>query len=145
MQKGAITMENKRNTGNEPQFYWQAPAEGLDPQAPEAPSEIHIQSHLESTHADALAAYLRHVRTSETLDYAEEEFNSLYRGSYARVEDFAEDYTESLGWSSALEYFTYAERIPSGLVAWSMPALLEVLRAEYQIIEYGGGIHVFYR
>lgn len=138
-------MENKRNTGNEPQFYWQAPAEGLDPQAPEAPSEIHIQSHLESTHADALAAYLEHVRTSETLDYAEEEFNSLYRGSYARVEDFAEDYTESLGWNSALEYLAHVEGIPSRVIAWNTPALIQILHNEYQIIEYGDGIHVFYK
>lgn len=113
--------------------------------APQTRHEARTLRNLEAPHGEAFFAYLSCAQESITIDDAEEDFNSRYRGSYGHLEVFAEDYTENLGWNSALEYFTYAEGIPSGLVAWSMPALLEVLRAEYQIIEYGGGIHVFYR
>lgn len=138
-------MESNRNTAHEPHSEQQGSVKKLGHRAPEASSDTSSLENMESIHGVAFSAYLSHVGNEITADYAEEDFNSTYRGSYGSVEGFAEDYTESLGWNSALEYFTYVEGIPSGLVSWNMPALLQMLHSEYQIVEYGGSIHVFYK
>lgn len=115
------------------------------PLIPTARKEARALTSLEDRYGEAFSAYLSCDQTRITVNDAEEDFKARYRGSYSHLEAFAEDYTENLGWNSALEYFTHVEGIPAGLVAWDMPALLEVLESEYQIIEHGGGIHVFYK
>lgn len=112
---------------------------------PTTRQEVRVLNSLEALHGEAISAYLSCDQTGVTVNDAEDDFKARYRGSYGLLEAFAEDYTENLGWNSALEYFTHTEGIPRGLVAWNMPALIQILHNEYQIVEHGGGIHVFYK
>lgn len=92
-------------------------------------------------HGEAFAAFVDTAGTEEaTLDTFEER----YRGTYASMDAFLDEFIDSMGWADELEKFGDRTGM-GGFVSINYADLEAVIRMEWEVIEGDDGVHVFWQ
>ncbi|MGO2140785.1 MAG: hypothetical protein ACTH30_10245 [Leucobacter sp.] len=121
----------------------EAPRHGA-PEA-ETPQEQHTLELLAEAHGDAFRAYLTHIREDTPIDEVENEFINLYWASYPDRKTFIDSFLSGLGWQADYESLIANGGIPEGVLNWNYPLLLARLQEDYELLDLGGKVHVFFK
>lgn len=122
------------------------PPPGVEaPQSP-TPATRHEQKlldRLHTEHGDAFQIYLDHYWRGTPIVGMEDDFRSLYWGSYDKAEQFADDLIDAFGWADARTELVRTWAIPSDVLTWNHAAFLTRLASDYDFRVEGGQTHVF--
>lgn len=106
--------------------------------------EMLVLERLHDEHGVAFQVYLDHVWDGTTpIMNMETDFENVYWASYAHIEQFVDDFIESLGWAEARTQLLKDQAIPESVLVFNRKAFLETIRGDYEFYEQGGEIHVF--
>lgn len=70
-------------------------------------------------------------------------FHDSFLATYNTTEDFIHDQLDSQGWLAATDAHLESTGTPTDFLVWDRDAILRRLRDIYDVVEYGGQIHVF--
>lgn len=73
----------------------------------------------------------------------EADFSNLHGTSYERIEQFVDDFIESLGWANARDHAVRKWAIPNNILVFDRAAMLEELGGDFEFHERRGEVHVF--
>lgn len=100
---------------------------------------------LEETHGDAFRAYLAHVWDATPVKEIENEFTNLYWASYPDRKTFIDSVINGLGWKEGYIHLVERSGIPPEFLNWNYPLLLARVQEDYELLDQGGNVHVFFR
>lgn len=116
------------------------------PPEPTTRHEARELDRLRREHGTAFDVYLDSVWNGiETISDMESDFTNLHWGSYERIDQFIDDFIDSLGWADARDHAIREWAIPSSILIFDRAAMLEHLRGDFEFHERGGEAHVFIR
>lgn len=114
------------------------------PPEPTTRHEARELDRLRREHGTAFDVYLDSVWNGvETIRDMESDFTNLHWGSYERIEQFVDDFIESLGWADARDHALREWAIPNNILVFDRAAFLEHLLSDFEFHERGGEVHVF--
>lgn len=114
------------------------------PPQPQSRHEARLLAHLRAEHGGAFDVYLQHVWNGiEQIADMEADFENLYWASYEKVEQFVDDFIDSLGWADARQQLLREQAIPDDVLVFDRHAFLDHLRSDFEFWEQGGETHVF--
>lgn len=92
----------------------------------------------------AFDVYLDHIWNGiEPIMNMEADFENLYWASYEKLQTFADDFINNLGWADARTQLLHDLGVPKNILVFDRHAFLDHLRGEYEFHERGGETHVF--
>lgn len=116
------------------------------PPEPTTRHEARELDRLRREHGTAFDVYLDSVWNGiETISDMESDFTNLHWGSYERIDQFIDDFIDSLGWADARDHAIREWAIPSSILIFDRAAMLEHLRGDFEFHERGGEVYVFIR
>lgn len=96
-------------------------------------------------HGDAFAAFL----TLADIDIAATDllaqFDRFYYATFPDLRACADTFIEALGWQSSLEQLELNEPDIQGFLVWNYSLVGERINDLYEIVPYGGQVHLFDR
>lgn len=99
---------------------------------------------LRTERGPAFDVYLEHVWDGATpITGMEADFENLYWASYPNIEQFVDEFIDSLGWADARTQLLQAQGIPENILTFNREAFLEHVRSDYDFYEGKEHIHVF--
>lgn len=100
---------------------------------------------LTESHGDAFRAYLDNVWDGTPIDEIENEFTNLYWASFPDRKAFIDSVIDGLGWKDGYDDLVARTAMPSEILNWNYPLLLDRLQESYEVLDLGGKIHVFFK
>jgi len=114
------------------------------PPQPQTRREARLLEQLRRERGAAFDVYLEHVWNGiESISDMEADFENLHWASYEKVEQFVDDFIESLGWVEARDQILRDWAIPKDVLIFDRDAFLHHLRNDFEFYERGGETHVF--
>jgi hypothetical protein len=96
-------------------------------------------------HGNAFAAFLKLEDIDATAPYLLERFTQFYYATFPDLRACADMFVEALGWQASLDELERTEPDLQGLLTWDYRLIEEHIRDIYEIVPYGGQIHLFDR
>jgi len=119
------------------------PHEGRAVPEPTTRQEITELQRLRDDHGGAFEAYLRHIWEGCPIEQMGDDFANTYWASHERLDQFADDMIDALGWRQARDRLIRDEAIPGNVLVFDRDAMLEQLIQDYEFIQVDGWIHGF--
>lgn len=99
---------------------------------------------LSTEYGTAFEVYLEHIWSGlEPIADMEDDFRSLYWGSYDRMGQFIDDQLDANDWLEPIQTMLRAHDMPRDILRWIRTGFAETLKGGFEIVEKDGQIHVF--
>lgn len=110
-----------------------------------AAEHLDAARYLRRKHGAGFLVYLDQYYSQHTPADIEEDFHSIYVGTYDDLHDWMLDTYRDMGWTKALDQLRQELYIPEGALTWDLEHFIEAGKKFelFQIHEKGGQIHVF--
>lgn len=96
-------------------------------------------------HRNAFAAFLTLADIDTTAPDLLEKFSQFHYATFPDVRTCADSFIEALGWQSTLDHIERNEPDIAGFLTWDYAAIEANIRDLYEIVPYGGQVHLFDR
>ena len=114
------------------------------PPQPESRQQARLLERLRTEHGAAFDVYLEHIWNGiESIVDMEADFNSLHWASFEKVEQFVDDFIDSLGWADARDHALREWAIPNDVLVFDRHAFFDHIRNDFEFHERDGETHVF--
>lgn len=99
---------------------------------------------LSAEYGTAFEVYLEHIWSGlEPIADMEDDFRSLYWGSYDRMEQFVDDQLDANDWLEPIQTMLRTHGMPRDTLRWIRAGFAETVEGGFEIVEKDGQIHVF--
>lgn len=113
------------------------------------PLHRHEAIHLRAEYGDAFDAYLEwiYVDHGHEIQDIRTDFTSHLLGSYDSLKHWANEYIDEQGWREKIDEVIDEHGMPEDIVSFNLEPILAMVsdRDYFEIIHYGGKVHLFWK
>lgn len=121
-----------------------ATPERAAPPEPATRQEAREFDRLRREHGSAFEVYLDSIWNGvASINRMEADFANLHWASYERIDQFIDDFLDSLGWADARDHALREWAIPHDILVFDRAAMFDRLSGDFEFHERGGEVHVF--
>ena len=96
-------------------------------------------------HGNPFVAFLTFEDIDPTAPDLLTTFGLVYYATFPDLRECADTFIGALGWQSSLDQVERSQPDIAGLLTWDYALIEERIRDVYEVVEYGGQIHLFDR